>query len=415
MAAVVANGRQAKQARKLAMIKQELVKTEETYVAALRTLVREFMGPLAGPAGPSDSPPRVVERARAAATRRYGAGGIFQGLDGREILGLNECLLADLRASVQTHDGRIAPVFLKYAPMMSMYCTYCAAHQDILERMEMARDSADINGFLCDVERRCNVTLQSLLIQPVQRLPRYKLLLQEIVKNTPAGSRRDRVTDALRAVAEKATQVNDQLRAFEDRKKVFSLSRRIAGCPSLIGPSRKYVRGGVLKKISRTRSSHAYHFFLFSDGTLVYATASAGAAGAGAGGVSDKARFTFRRKITVLGVKRKPRSARFRLTGTPKSISVCALSIEDANAWEEALMACFSGLIAGPQWNQGGRLLTPSSAAEALAAVAAARNPESKVASQPVAVRRASSSYSNGPVPAWNLAARSRVASKHRN
>ncbi len=196
--------------------------------------------------------------------------------------------------------------------------------------------------------------------------------------------------------------------------KVFSLSRRIAGCPSLIGPSRKYVRGGVLKKISRARSSRVYHFFLFSDGTLVYATAGAAGAGAGAGAgaVSDTARFTFRRKITVLGVRRKPRSARFRLTGTPKSISVCAFSIEDANAWEEALTACFSGLVAGPQWNQGGRLSTPSSAAEASAAVAAAAA-ESKVASQPVAVRRASSSYSKAPVPAWNLAARSRVASKH--
>ena len=89
-----------------------------------------------------------------------------------------------------------------------MYCTYCAAHQDILERMEMARDSADLNGFLNDVERRCNVTLQSLLIQPVQRIPRYKLLLEQLLKETPqAHPDHPNLVSTLEEVSAVATKV----------------------------------------------------------------------------------------------------------------------------------------------------------------------------------------------------------------
>ena len=414
----------AKRRRKKMMLLHELVKTEETYVAALQKLVYEFVLPLSSlrlsknvnetsnirssginrldpnsgahrdqsckGSGVSSMSTDECLHARSILKKRYGSRGIFQGLNAREILGLNQCLLIDLKKNIlpllsrnkvepslcngddERIDSTLAKLFLRYTPQMAMYSLYCESHQTILERIEIARDSACVDGYFSVIEQNVKCSLQSLLIQPVQRLPRYKMLLAELIKNSYESlDTSSTLEKALSVIADIAQRVNEQLRSFEERKKVFSLSRRIAGCPDLIAPSRIFVRSGILTKVSRAWRSRQYHFFLFSDGTLVYASPVLDATGSrfsqARNGAQHKSisnrnsieqaseRFTFRRKITVLGVKRKPDSASILLTGTPKSINVCASTISEANEWCKAFKTCLQNLVDSPMWSQGKR------------------------------------------------------------
>jgi hypothetical protein len=483
--------KRAKRRRKRKMLLQELIHTEETYVAALQKLVYDFIEPL-HPSTVSNTGGAITSSrsnnnsynnsntsnksnasasatatatttttttnsssstmfvsdhamcARSVLRKKYGARGLFQGMNAREICGLNQYLLADLKRIItpifstnvpttntqNKHvDAQVAHLFLRYTPQMAMYSVYCESHQTMLERIEVARDSDCVNAYFSEIELQSKCSLQSLLIQPVQRLPRYRMLLFELIKNSQGESSSSRsasssssspLQQALDAISDIAQRVNEQLRAFEERKKVFSLSRRIVGSPNLIAPSRTFIRSGMLMKVSRARRSRPYHFFLFSDGALVYASPVTPAGNPRAGNSSnkkssprswsateqDREKFTFRRKLTVLDVKRRPHSASFRLTGTPKSISVCASSVAEADEWCMAFQVCFQSLLASPMWSHGRRQSVKSRAKPASRSVRSGSNTFGRMGpTARLGDLRSSSSATSSP---WNLEARSK-------
>jgi hypothetical protein len=68
---------------------------------------------------------------------------------------------------------------------------------------------------------RAGVDLESLMITPVQRIPRYEMMLAELLKSTPADhvDRRE-VLEALQEVRATAKAINDDKEKFERREKV---------------------------------------------------------------------------------------------------------------------------------------------------------------------------------------------------
>ena len=454
------------------MLLQELIHTEETYVSALRKLVFDFIEPLstleesrgstttrtadgthhnssgrsteidtnAASLNKKNSSNKIDNATRATSVlqKKYGERGLFQGMNAREIYGLNQYLLADLQRIItpllsesgptvgqDKHiDKNVANLFLHYTPQMAMYSVYCESYQTMLERIEVARDSECVNAYFSEIELQSKCSLQSLLIQPVQRLPRYIMLLVELIKNSegtgdmvPASSP---LQKALDAISEIAQRVNEQLRSFEERKKVFSLSRRILGSPDLIAPSRTFIRSGMLMKVSRARRSRPYHFFLFSDGALVYASPLTKSQdtegpkkkptlGSPSAPLTDSETFTFRRKLTILGVNRKPHSASLRLMGTPKSISVCASSISEADEWCNAFQTCFQSLIASPTWSHGRRQSVKSRARNSrLASSSSSPISGSHTMIDRIGMNSTRTLGSGNSSSAWNMEARSK-------
>jgi hypothetical protein len=121
-----------------------------------------------------------------------------------------------------------------------------------------------------------SVDIQSLLIAPVQRVPRYMLLLRELLKFTPETRQpaHDQLVAALDKVKATATHINDHIKKKEDMLRVwqiqqffFPLSQRV-----IMKPTRLFIRQGVLIKIGRSAGTRKrYTVFLFSD-LLVYAS-----------------------------------------------------------------------------------------------------------------------------------------------
>ena len=71
----------------------------------------------------------------------------------------------------------------------------------------------------------------SFLIMPIQRVPRYKLLLQELLKNTPSTLIPDcaSLEKALGLVSAVAAHINDSVRANENRAKVREIQSSVPG------------------------------------------------------------------------------------------------------------------------------------------------------------------------------------------
>jgi hypothetical protein len=76
-------------------------------------------------------------------------------------------------------------------------------------------------------EIECQRTLDSLLLEPIQRVPRYELLLKDLLKHTPEDHvDYYAVNDALVLVQKIALDCNENIRRAENELRLFAISKR---------------------------------------------------------------------------------------------------------------------------------------------------------------------------------------------
>ena len=174
--------------------------------------------------------------------------------------------------------GHIGALFKTFAPFLKMYTTYVNNHQRAIERLTDIIQSKRKKFLQFTVaassDPRCRGnTLQSFLIKPVQRVPRYKLLLQELIKYTldddPDYGDLKNAFDAIETVA---VHINNALRRQSNQADIYALQRQFTSAISLVAPDRTLVFQGPAIKHSRSGEC-TYHFILFND-CLMYVSAS---------------------------------------------------------------------------------------------------------------------------------------------
>jgi hypothetical protein len=133
--------------------------------------------------------------------------------------------------------------------------------------------------------------LPAFLIQPIQRLPRYELLLRELLKQTPKSHPEyTPLQDALMRIKETNAQINQLKRDEENQEKLRHIQAHLAAdggvaVPDLFdNPARLYVRSGDLnlkcftratpaadwkKAASSSKSNALRHCILFDDLLLI--------------------------------------------------------------------------------------------------------------------------------------------------
>jgi hypothetical protein len=111
--------------------------------------------------------------------------------------------------------------------------------------------------------RHSQLSVESYLLLPVQRIPRYKLLIADLVRSTPPECVKgaDSMVNALDAITILASSVNESKRQSEQDRKLLAWQARIKGrWPSpLVQPHRRLLMDGglVLKRVvQRTRAFH---------------------------------------------------------------------------------------------------------------------------------------------------------------
>lgn len=110
--------------------------------------------------------------------------------------------------------------------------------------------------------------LSSLLIAPIQRIPRYRLLLKQVLDYTsPVDADYLALKSALEMIEEAAKRINRLVEEEEHSQSMLQLQRCLVNQqPSLIKPGRRIIKQGLLNKMSQN-GTHSYkrYFVLMSD------------------------------------------------------------------------------------------------------------------------------------------------------
>ncbi|KAJ1959189.1 hypothetical protein GGI12_004465 [Dipsacomyces acuminosporus] len=118
------------------------------------------------------------------------------------------------------------------------------------------------------------LSFQSYLLLPVQRIPRYKLLLEDLLKHTPQSHIDHRnIEGALRTIEEVAAFVNENIQEHEMTMNIIEIQRTLGLKETLLIPGRRLIKVGTLMKICR-KNHQPRRFYLFSD-ILLYTSAPA--------------------------------------------------------------------------------------------------------------------------------------------
>ncbi|XP_016077257.1 PREDICTED: FYVE, RhoGEF and PH domain-containing protein 6 isoform X2 [Miniopterus natalensis] len=190
---------------------------------------------------------------------------------------LNRDLLKELeeRMSNWTEQQRIADIFVKKGPYLKMYSTYIKEFDKNIALLdEQCKKNPGFAAVVREFEMspRCaNLALKHYLLKPVQRIPQYRLLLTDYLKNLLEDSRDYRDTqDALAVVIEVANHANDTMKQGDNFQKLMQIQYSLNGHHEIVQPGRVFLKEGTLMKLSR-KVMQPRVFFLFND-ALLYTT-----------------------------------------------------------------------------------------------------------------------------------------------
>lgn len=239
----------------------EVRDTERTYNGALKQLVIYYMNPL------SDILPQDDIKI------------IFGNL--REIIGISDMFLDSLEKKLgestaseilsRNIDFTIGDVFSKFSHFFKAYVSYANTQE---EGTKLALKIINENKLAEEIARSAKTQgvqpVNFLCILPVQRIPRYRLLLEQIEKNTPKNhADYPLIERALNEIKIVASLVNQKLGDQAANAKILEIQKSLwttlKAMPELLQPSRVFVREGFVEKLKSNGSLSNGYIFAFND------------------------------------------------------------------------------------------------------------------------------------------------------
>lgn len=156
-------------------------------------------------------------------------------------------------------------IVMEAVPTWKVYADYINHYEDIIEYSKKEKDQnpafakaeTDINQKIKSMGYR-STTLRSYSVQPVQRIPRIRLLLNDILRRTDKEHPEyDKIVLALDCVSELASYCNEKKKEMENKRMLNSLQKKL-GLKST--EDRKYMREVEVKIDSKP-----YTMYLFND------------------------------------------------------------------------------------------------------------------------------------------------------
>uniref|UniRef100_A0A4W3H2U2 FYVE, RhoGEF and PH domain-containing protein 2-like n=1 Tax=Callorhinchus milii TaxID=7868 RepID=A0A4W3H2U2_CALMI len=175
-----------------------------------------------------------------------------------------------------------------------------------------------------------SLSLQHHMLEPVQRVPRYQLLLKDYVKKLPQDSPdRSDAEKSLEIIFEAANRSNAAIAELEKQQKMWDVYEMLGGEEDIVDPSNELLKEGPILKVSvRSSSTAERHLFLFNK-MLLYCAPKLSL---------GSVKFTVRNKLPVDSVQVKevndvetPHC--FLVSGKQRSLQLQARSQEEMEAW----------------------------------------------------------------------------------
>ncbi|KAI8870384.1 hypothetical protein GQ42DRAFT_104054, partial [Ramicandelaber brevisporus] len=248
----------------------ELVDSEKEYHADLKTLRESFIKPLrSGDAIPEN--------------RRNEFGGMIE-YNLSSIMAISSKLSrALLKRQEEEHIvDKIGDIFLEFSTKFNPYIPNCANYPMAkyhLDREASNNESLEslIRGFEKLPQTR-KLSIHSFLSRPFTRLPKLQLLLDNVLKRTPADHP-DRVdlSEAIANVRSVLNQIDSEVGKANDRLRIYEIASNMQCTPEehraldLGNPRRILIKEGTMKRRAGVES-YELTVFLF-DHLLVFARA----------------------------------------------------------------------------------------------------------------------------------------------
>jgi hypothetical protein len=260
---------------------REIVESEATYLQAAETALQFFL------------PPMQAASQQGGLVQANDVQAVFGSLD--LIYALNSEILAKMRDRLKSwpQNQYFGDIFIEYvrknarcciqsqlltyfsqAPRLQIYTDYVNNFDiasDILKRFSQ-------NKALCDLMKSCQekaksrLDLPSLLIQPVQRLPRYQLLLRELIKlSDESHVDRKNLAEAMEKITAVNVEINKRKKELDNSSRINSIKGDINGLDTeLLIPNRLFIRSAAISFSSARAKGTAYaQIYLFNDVFIV--------------------------------------------------------------------------------------------------------------------------------------------------
>ena len=254
---------------------RELVETEKTYVNGLAKLIIIYMRPL-----------RQDDYGIISISDHQS---IFPSAVGT-IYNLHNQLLAELdytfyhntqQMDNESMTSRIGKVLIKYSELFKMYTVYLQQYERAQKALSLIRKkNKKFNKWLRTQYVKTSLSagdLENLLILPIQRIPRYQLLLKEIIKQTEkiCANHNDLndLNKTYRQILDITQLIESKMREFDKRQKVAQIANRFGNLSAseLVTPSRFYLcesKRNEVRIYKQDGSSYNIILFLFNDCVL---------------------------------------------------------------------------------------------------------------------------------------------------
>ncbi|XP_064416272.1 proto-oncogene vav [Latimeria chalumnae] len=234
---------------------QEIRQTEEKYTATLESIQQHFIRPLH----------RFL--------RVQDMENIFINVE--ELLQVHRYLLEEIKSCTSTHSCHtLYQVFIKYKERLLLYGRYCSQVESATKHLDqIAKQREDVEMKLQECSKRANngrFSLRDLLMVPMQRVLKYHLLLQELVKHTSDPTDKENLKLALDAMRDLAQCVNEVKRDNETLKLITNFQLSIENLnQSLAHYGRPKIDGELKVTTIEKRSKHDRYAFLFDQALLI--------------------------------------------------------------------------------------------------------------------------------------------------
>ncbi|XP_032503546.1 FYVE, RhoGEF and PH domain-containing protein 2 isoform X13 [Phocoena sinus] len=175
----------------------------------------------------------------------------------------------------RTTTPRIGDVIQKLAPFLKMYSEYVKNFERAAELLATWSDKSppfqEVITRIQSSEASGSLTLQHHMLEPVQRIPRYELLLKEYVQKLPAQA--PDLADAQKAldmIFSAAQHSNAAITEMERLQELWEVYQRLGLEDDLVDPSNTLLREGPVLKISFRRVGPMERYLFLFNNMLLY-------------------------------------------------------------------------------------------------------------------------------------------------
>uniref|UniRef100_A0A2K5ELF5 FYVE, RhoGEF and PH domain-containing protein 3 n=1 Tax=Aotus nancymaae TaxID=37293 RepID=A0A2K5ELF5_AOTNA len=237
-------------------------------------------------------------------------------------------------------NPRLGDILQKLAPFLKMYGEYVKNFDRAVGLVSTwTQRSPLFKDVIHSIQKQevCgNLTLQHHMLEPVQRVPRYELLLKDYLKRLPqdAPDRKD-AERSLELISTAANHSNAAIRKVEKMHKLLEVYEQLGGEEDIVNPANELIKEGQIQKLSaKNGTAQDRHLFLFNS-MILYCVPKLRLIGQ---------KFSVREKMDISGLQVqdiiKPNTAHtFIITGKKRSLELQTRTEEEKKEWIQIIQA----------------------------------------------------------------------------